>query len=317
MKIATIFLFLILLTVFEIHADEGCTREPTEPLKLQSYEPNTVGFTWDENDVRYLDFKLSQKYPISHNGRFKTKEEQGYRLYPYFTFTGRFGMYLGERDSSPVIGKRFNPTLIFRRWLGSRDDYLDIGYAHESNGQRITTLQSFQQLRNEFSVNGENPEFARDYISRGWDYYDFTWRHCKNSSSRKTSAYLKLKYFLGDGLLQGEPEEYNQWEGGNEGKKRKYVDGITLHGKTVWRYNNRYISGIKGAVLYTTGYKDVSKYNTYRAEITLIFRNITVIHNLPIMLWGSRGYNSDLVDYYKRIDSWGFSFELRNFLDQI
>ncbi|MDH5648174.1 MAG: hypothetical protein OEY67_00850 [Gammaproteobacteria bacterium] len=317
MRTASIFLFIFLFSVFPVNAQEEDGQSLTRPLLLQSYEPNTVGFTWDDNDVRYLDFKLSQMYPISHNGKFKTREEQGYRTYPYFTFTGRFGMYLDKRDSSPVIGKRFNPTLIFRRWLGSRENYLDVGYAHESNGQRINTLQSFQQLSSEFAANGENPEFARDYISRGWDYWELSWRYSRDGDNEKLSTYLKLKYFLNKGFLQGISEEYNEWENDTDGKKRKYVDGVTLLAKKVWDYDYRLLGKVKSAVEYTTGYKDVAEYNTYRLELTFAFRNIMGLHNLPIMVWGSRGYNSDLVDYYKDVNSWGISLEMRNYLDQI
>lgn len=68
--------------------------------------------------------------------------------------------------------------------------------------------------------------------------------------------------------------------------------------------------GIKVAFLYTTGYRDIFENNTIRFETTFH------VANMPLMFWASRGYNSDLVDYYRRVTSYGFSFELTSFFDR-
>jgi len=70
-------------------------------------------------------------------------------------------------------------------------------------------------------------------------------------------------------------------------------------------------SGYKVALLYTTGNNGSFEHNTYRLEVTC------KIYDIPIMFWGSSGYNSDLVDYYKKIQSYGFAFELRSLIDDI
>lgn len=288
--------------------------KPKRSLKLQSYEPNTLGYTNDKNDVEYMDFKLSLKYPILHDGEYLGRNTWHYRLpHPYIAFTGRFGQYITSRKSAPVIGKRFNPKVFFRYWLWNKDSYLDLGVAHESNGQSIDSQQAYQDLRDDFQNNGEDPDFARDYISRGWDYWDMTLKKAISLKDDKArfSAYLNLKYFLEGGGVQGRPEEYNSWEGSSEGKLRKSVDGITVTAKYSDGLAGGWFSGYKLALIATTGYKDTFEYNSLRGEFT------KKIFDIPFMLWVSDGYQSDLIDYYQRIKSWGFAIELRNYLDQI
>lgn len=301
-----------------VQAKEGEEKEQSKKtLKLQSYEPNTIGWTWDDGDVNegYLDFKVSLKYPIFHKGNPKPAED--YLPSPYFAFTGRFGQYIGSRNSSPVIGKRFNPKLFLRYWVGgdNKNKYFDIGYSHESNGQRINSATMYQNLANDFVAKGEKAYFADDYISRGWDYWDLVWKHKQKAMGGYVSTYLNYKYFLDDGYLQGKPEEYQSWEGGNNGKKRKQVDGISLIAKYSKGFdsndNSGFLSAYKVALFYTTGAEDTFKYNTTRLEYT------TKVFGLPIMLWASRGYNSDLVDYYESVDSYGISLEMRTFVEDI
>lgn len=55
---------------------------------------------------------------------------------PYIAFFGHFGQYIEVRESSPEISKRFNPK-VFLRIAQKEHHYLDLEYAHESNGQRI------------------------------------------------------------------------------------------------------------------------------------------------------------------------------------
>ena len=291
-------------------------------FKLQSYEANKIGWTFDENDVGYMDFKVSLKYPFYYDEILAAKSKERlagetsvkgvlvkYLLpIPYLAFTGRFGQYISTRDSSPVIGKRFNPK-VFGRFLVSGTDYLDIGYGHESNGQRINSEVSYQDLREDFASNGEDPEFANDYISRGWDYLDLNWKYSINSpeyieKEETFSTYVNLKFFLKDGLLQGELEESNEWENDSVGKQRKRVDGITIKAEYL-RPENHFIGGIK--LTYTTGYQGVFENNTVR------FETILNLGDFPVMLWISEGYNSDLVDYYRRLKSSGVCLELNSF----
>lgn len=285
---------------------------------LTSYEPNRIGWTFDDNDVSegYLDANLSLKYPFLHDGYYSSK---GFDGGLYFAFTGRFSQYLESRDSSPVVGRRFNPKLFWRYWLGDSSRYIDLGLAHESNGQNINSEEAYLRAREDFLANGENPEWARDYISRGWDYLSFDWLHTMRDWSGELNTYVNLKYFLEDGPFQGEPEEYNDWEGDGV-RQRKEYDGISLLAK--YQFGGRYCLGGSGdtaarpalldlclqkaAWRYTTGYEGPGDHNTNRLEFTID------VWSFPLMLWGQWGYNSDLVDYYRKVNSWGIALELQS-----
>jgi hypothetical protein len=303
-----------------------CAARADEPLfdsrgLLESYEPNTIGYTKDSDDVGFMDFKISVKYQIfpdevyRHVGR----DERA-----YFAFTGRFGQYLGTRDSSPVVGKRFNPKLFWRhatKWEPGHEpsdsktseeqakerpmEYLDFALAHESNGQSINTPEQFQQAR----AQAQRPEFANDNISRGWDYLEFTWKKVPSvDENHRLSTYLTLKYFLPHGPFQGRPEEFNVWETDPEGKPRKSVNGVVGMAKYQKKWNAKdWFSDPKFALVYETGYLDPFKYNTVRVEA-----GVKVL-KLPVTLWGQYGYGSDLAQYYKKVSSWGLELEIGSF----
>lgn len=282
--------------------------EPKRILKLRSYESNMLGYTWDDNDVGFMDFKLSLMYPLFHDGEYNEHSHDYYLPAPYIAFTGRFGQYINSRKSSPVIGKRFNPKIFLRYWLGNEQDYFDFGAAHESNGQRIDSAQAYQDLRNDFTANGEDPDFADDYISRGWDYWEIMVRKAFVFNEHKFVTLLNLKRFLDGGGLQGSPEEYNSWEGGNNFIPRKSVDGITVGLQYSTDFTIGQFSGKKIFLTGTTGYKDTFDYNSMRAEFT------TQIFKIPLMFWGADGYQADLIDYYHRVKSYGVSLELKTYL---
>jgi len=233
----------------------------------------------------------------------------------YFAFTGRFGQYIGTRESAPVIGKRFNPKLFVRYWTDeSRLGYVDFAFlAHESNGQSIDNPAEYQLAQ---SV-AERPEFANDHISRGWDYLELVWKKVPHYDEGKTSltTYVTLKYFLPDGLLQGKPEEYNTWENHPEGKPRNRVNGVAgmlkFHQKGAWWTvgENKWalLSDIKLVAAYETGYREIFQYSTVRLEAG------TKLMQLPLNLWAQKGYNSDLAQYYKKVTSWGIEVQIGSF----
>ena len=310
----------VIVFLFLFSANAIAQKIDKEDILLRSYESNTLGYTIDDNDVAYLDFKLSLKYPILHGVIDWANVYVKVLPKPYFAFTGRFGQYLGTRDSSPVIGKRFNPKLFFR-YTYWESDSVDFAFAHESNGQKINTESVFRDFQNDQVDQGEKASFANDYISRGWDYLQVVFENrYHQKSTHQFTSYVDLKYFLNNSLLQGKPEEYNSWESSLAGKSRSQVDGIAILLK--YKLNKRFnipslfnepipLNGIKFALMMTTGYKDIFTYNTYRVEATPIF------WDLPIMLWLSTGYNSDLVDYYKDVTSFGIAFELETFIEDV
>lgn len=293
------------------HAVAGSAANATEVVvdrddttTLRTHEPTLLGWTYDDSGDGYMDFTLSAKFPLFPNWiRNCISENTSLN----FAFTGRFGQYF-NRESSPVIGKRFNPELFFHVNLG-RSAYIDLGYAHESNGQQINSLASYQQAQ----LTLERPEYADDYISRGWDYVRFTLRSPPYPGFRdrnRLQAYFTAKYFLEDGVLQGPPEEYNAWENNPEGKPRNEVDGLSVLLKYVHDSANddkRVFSDWKLALVYTTGYREIFRYNSVRFEVGIKF------FQLPVIFWASRGYNSDLVRYYKDVHAAGFAVEIGTF----
>ena len=306
--------------------EDVCSEcDKKRPLMLQSHEPNLIGVRYDSNDVNYIEFKLSMKYPLGHNGRYEGKNSMFYGVpFFYFAFTGVWGQYIETRQSSPVIAKRYNPELWGRWWLGSKKDYIDFTFfGHESNGQSIDRYSIYNVKKIEIAAVGDDPEFARDYISRGWDYVGLTWKNGQLFGADNWTMYSKFKYFLNSGYLQTEIEDYNPWEEfgpecqnhdqsdwtaechqRDEELTRDRFDGISFVIKNDIKYDHKWLSGNKFAVIYTTGYKDTFENNTVRAEFT------TTFFNVPIMLWGQTGYNSDLIDYYESVESFGLALEL-------
>ncbi|NND67534.1 MAG: hypothetical protein HKN19_08105, partial [Halioglobus sp.] len=150
-------------------------------------------------------------------------------------------------------------------------------------------------------------------ISRGWDYLSLDWKHTwYTAPGGALDTYLLTRYFLDDGPFQGEPEESNVWEGFGLHKRKEY-DGLGFIGK--YRFGGTFCAfgepqqGIclrKLAWLYNTGYDGIFDNNTNRIELTIDLGGI------PLQVWGQRGYNSDLVDYYQKTDSWGVTLELNS-----
>ena len=319
MKLLTSVIILAMSVLFNFSLADEAQKE--RRIGLKNHEPNLLGYTYDNDDKEaFMDFKLSLEYPIARGPLSELTKKSWYpgflkkacnneviaRCYPYFSFTGRFGQYIGQRDSSPVIAKRFNQKL-FIRFEFTNKDYLDLEYAHESNGQRVSTLSSYNTL----AADLDKPEHANDYISRGWDYYGFTYRRTFSKKAEdneqdinKVIAYLKVRKFIG-GQLQGDIEEYYDWEPRRNITAREQVAGVSLLTKVennltpvFWAFN-------KVALIYETGTTSPAKYNTLILEMT------TNAFGVPFMIWGRTGYNSDLAQYYKKVDSIGVAFELK------
>jgi len=307
-------------------ADKGFVQQG---FWLEPYEPTTLGATYDSDDVRFMDITLSVKYPVMPDlvcHLFSGREQLA------IAFTTRFGFYWGTRESAPVVGKRFNPKILWRHTydsdslfkprlsaglLGehaqSAPSYVEFAYAHESNGQSITTLQQFQAAEASYQQSDGHPEFAYDYISRGWDYLGFNWKQVLpwGNSASQTSTQLKLRYFLPHGMFQGEPEEVHDWEADPQGKPRRAVNGVALFAKyqrhTESNRPEAYFGDLKLAAQYETGYETMFRYSTVRVEAGIQFKQ------LPITLWWQDGYASDLALYFRKVRSWGIELDIGSF----
>jgi len=289
---------------------EAPLAEPPESI-LQPYEPITGGWAKDSDDVSYIDVTLSLKIRLLPQGTLPRS-----RL--FFAMTTRFGFYWGTRPNSPVIGKDYNPKLLWRylpsraRTAGERRDelqeYLDIGYAHESNGQLVHTPAEYAQEL----ASLKNAEYVNQFIHRGWDYPEITW---KKPLPHDVVLYLDGKYFMPYGLLQGRADQYHPWENNSQGKPRRLVDGAEA--AIAWPGHNVYVplnlaspvwfGNPNLTVKYRTGNDSPFKYSTVRAELGAQF------FNLPVALWVQRGYMSDLAMYYQRVTSYGLELRFESF----
>jgi hypothetical protein len=292
---------------------------------LTSHEPNRLMVRNDSDDLSdaYMDFTVSVKHPLFPNSEVLnelyrsmgrgidelTNRDNGLFIQPYLSFSGRFSQYIGSRDSAPVVARRFNPAVFLRAW-SSNNSYLDFGYAHESNGQSIDSEEGFRRAVEAYVASGKEEEnaiaYARDDISRGWDYAYLEWR----KDWQRLSTRLQARHYQHDGLFQGIAEEYNLWEdGGTVLRPRRQYDGVSLaleydFGRDRCLEGFSFICFQKIGVTQETGYSQMFENNTTTLEFTSNF------FGLPIQLWGRTGYGSDLVDYYNYSNSVGIGVEL-------
>src|SRR5690606_26791835 len=78
----------------------------------------------------------------------------------------------------------------------------------------------------EYLLGGEPAFYARDSLSRGWDYLGLTWQR---SWGTQWTSQLRTRHFLNDGPMQGLAEEDNTWEdAGDRQRPRRQYDGMSL-----------------------------------------------------------------------------------------
>ncbi len=298
------------------------SRVLAENSGLTSHEPNRLIARSDSDDINdpFMDFTVSFKHAVFPgaapiNDAYTrvtdtvaqfTPGDEDYYLQLYLAFTGRFSQYIGQRDSSPVVPRRFNPEMFFRMW-SSQENYMDFGIGHESNGQRIHTEDSFLLESAAMVAAGDPAFFARDSLSRGWDYTSVTWRR---SWTDNFATLVKTRHYLSDGPLQGAREEYNIWEdGGTKSRPRKRYDGFSFDLQYNFDASRCLLGSIpvcfdKVQLTQETGYGAFFENNTTTLELTTDF------FGMPLQVWARSGYNSDLVDYYNYSNSWGLGIEL-------
>lgn len=290
---------------------------------LTNHEPNKMIARTDSNDISrfYMDAELSVKHPVLSpvvDLISSTLNIDRTRNLPrlYLAFTTRFSQYVGTRDSAPVVARRYNPELFLRVWRDghfgrTNPSYWDFGYGHESNGQQIDNATLFNDVQQYYLGNGQPPEFARDAISRGWDYLSVDWHKQWNTGflpalTGQTETKIEYRHYLSHGLFQGAPEEYNVWEGaGSDAKPRDYYDGLkmSVHYDFFEGSCGEFFCFEKVKLTHRTGHAKPFAHNTTSLELT------TNLAGLPINIWAQSGYNSDLIDYYDYTNSWGLGIE--------
>ena len=303
---------------------------------VRPYEPVLFGLSRDEGDEMKLDFTVSLMFPLfgDYWDAMGLEPDRGWptrKLYAlhsaiFFSGTVRAAQYIAGRPSAPVVEKRFNPQLFWRYWIPDRQDhdristhrYLDfIPYGHESNGQSISTLESFNQQR-EIYRNLENDPAsalaarrsflsARDSISRGWDYVGLegSWASADDQHIYR----LKVREFLPHGMLQGDAEQSHDWEGFGPTHPRRQYDGLMFQYVGFFHPVRKYTKFLQGryALTYTTGLSHPGERNTFQLDFGASF------FRRPISLWFRSGYNSDLIDYFQRDNSAGIGITIWSF----
>lgn len=299
-------MFVMMFLCLPIQAHENSTDN--QHVKLKNYEPTFLGYTWDSDDKPYMDFTISLQHPIFFD---QLNGGNKYHMLPYFAFTGRFGQYIGTRDSAPVVMKRFNPKVFFRfsedfPEKKSPDNYIDVEYAHESNGQHVNTLGTFQTMAQDLDGN---QEFAKDYISRGWDYWGFTLKKRLDQPVGDNGwfAYISRKWYCGC-YMQQDIEEFFDWEGPREIRSIKQVSGWRVIVKHTDK-ESKLVDQV--SLILDTGVRDSLQYNTYRIELGNPWVNRAI--GIPFVLWYRNGYLSDIAQYYEKGHSYGFAFVFESF----
>ena len=300
--------------------------DPCDDPAIQGYEPNKFGYTKQNDDVWFLDFTVSIKAQLFRGicRHFQGKDQL------YLTFTGRFGFYVATRPSGPVVAKNYNPKLLWRvipdtqstttstgvdrKLVQEYTEYFDFAYAHDSNGQSIDSQEEYDIQASQLG----NATYARDYISRGWDYLQFAFKDTYAgliSKSTRISIYPDFKFFLRHGLLQGVPEEYHSWEQGSTLYPRHAFDGLSatvecLPFATEISHdpmNTPWKATIRVAFKYLTGYDPVARYNTFRGEFGFS------AFGVPLNLWIQDGYMNSLARYFTKTTSAGIELRFAQF----
>lgn len=295
---------------------------------LQPYEPISLGYTKDSDDVPFIDINLSLKLRL-FGCRFAAP---AYVPRPYFGLSERFGFYLQTRQNSPVVQKSYKPLLLARWWNTAEganrpvcdpesdedhqpQGYVDFALAHQSNGQPIHDKAEYDAFANALSVANQG-QYVDDYIHRGWDMLELT-RRSNNLPAWGSDQYYTVadfKFFLPVGPFQGAEDEFHpDWETNPQGKPRRAVDG--LHGFAEYRFNAQekckgagWVPDLRCTHLdadYTTGYLTPFKYSTVR----LAAENIH-LGPVPLGFWIRSGYMSNLSMYYVKVSSVGVEVQI-------
>lgn len=290
--------------------------ETVATYPIESYEPNRLGYTWQDDDVPFVDFTVSLKYQLlkafterltcGKGGAGKQTCKSMEHWKGYLAFTGRFGFYVRTRPSDPVIAKNYTPKLFVRYSPESGTstglaNYIDFAYAHDSNGQTTDGPGKYLFDRR----TSERPEFALDEVSRGWDYLQVAGKH---TLAQRWSVYGDLKFFLRHGFVQGVPEEYHVWENDPDGRPRHAFQGVMMAAERTWTgvsWGQSWYSlkDPRVMVQYETGYDPAFRFNTFQVELG------ARVFDFPVAFWFRDGYGHSLARYYKKTQAFGI--ELR------
>ena len=310
--------------------------------RLESKFPNSLGYARELSGMAFLDANISIQYPLFFS-RFKGGCNEFFHTQPYLSYTGRFGQYIGDTNSSPVVTKTFNPEISLRIYSNishpnetlnricteennlayhdlyqeshnisskTRINYYDIQFGHLSNGQAIDNQQSLNSLSQTMAIGG-NTEFAKKYISRGWDYYGIYgkfFNFFSDGSSGTETIEFGLHRFIGGALTLQKVIEEDPWENpASSINQLEQVKGLSL------KYSMNFLHNTidSASFSYDTGLNNPFRYHTYKVEIGLLRQVLCV----PLSIWYQKGFASDLAQYYSLVESFGIKATFTTFDD--
>ncbi|MBL8376740.1 MAG: ankyrin repeat domain-containing protein [Burkholderiales bacterium] len=297
-----------------LHGDyaRGC---PEAPAFLESNGPNRVGFASYADDTPFMDITLALRAPLAYRSlTHGNKNCDG----PHFLFLGfdmRAAFYLGTRPSSPVVLRSISPSLHYRYYprggsIGDRDnpatEYLDIEYGHLSNGQSVDTQDGFREIARRLG----DADFARRFVSRGWDYAGATYKRSFDGWPGPIDRHdisLGVRRYFG-GLFQQRVEEFAPFEEPRKIARLAQVSGLSLNYSAQFSAHIPLIGA--AALSWSTGTREPFRWNSTRLEFTT--RNVPIL-DLPLTIWMSDGYMNDLSQYYRRVSGFGIAVSFETF----
>jgi outer membrane phospholipase A len=256
--------------------------------KLRSNEPNYFVLAKDNHDQWHNEFNLSIQYPLH---RFSERNEL------LLIYSGTYDFYFGSRKSSPVVSRRQNPGVAIHHDFDTNNQQsaqIRVGWYHESNGQIIDTKEEYDRR-----------EFAKDYISRGWDYTGINYHYYFWDVKQE----LDLRLYCdcqAAGLDEGR-EDQIFWTQVDEQPSINDYDGIR------WKIDfgelrfgsNKYI---KPRVEFKLGNRDTKALENVSTKLT--FYELFYPQS-PFTLFFFNGYGKEIATYHERNSYIGFGFELR------
>ncbi len=306
-RILNTFLILPLLSVSTI------LKANSEPVDSQSrftsHRPNfalaRVDSLGESEGGEHIEYNFSTRYKIATANKWDV----------HLAYTGRFDFFLGSRSSSPIVNRLNNPELLLRRWDFSKDginDYIQIGYGHESNGQQINSQELF---------DSDTRSNRNDFISRGWDYisvekkYSRYWGQdndkCKLSFSC-TEFWFTFKGILSDGLLQGDIEDAIFISDRSVDDDIRNYDGLQAVISHEWGRSEKIFEELEVSLKLITGSKVPFENITSELQLRGTTKELPILNlRLPLYFIYRSGFIEEIADYSLRTNFVGFGLKFR------
>lgn len=305
--------------------DDKASAENANAIRMETDQPNYLGYTASNSGPNYYDFFVSLKAQISVAKFTGEPENLNSDHMLYFGFNFHAGFYLGSVDSSPVIGKRFNPYLryvwfnipfVMKTRHDQNVEYVDVELGHLSNGQIVDSLDKYNH---QLALANQDATFANNYISRSWEYLELR-KHgfhaytvtatTGNDNSDTGIAYdIALRKYM---TLFSDTQE-RQWDfepqRNNKATDIQQVSGLRL-GLRIDTPEWYYVKN--PTVMWESGFP-LGKYTSQRLSVDIWPRYLSG-YGTTVIAWVRTGYNESLATYFQSSRSFGiaFTFETHN-----